>query len=75
MSAPALPAMMAMLRREWTRFVRQPSRLIASVLTPLMMWVLVSSGLSGAMSGIAGTTSGGYAHGGFQRHFRRDLAH
>ena len=61
MSAPALPAMMAMLRREWTRFVRQPSRLIASVLTPLMMWVLVSSGLSGAMSGIAGTTSGGYA--------------
>ena len=57
-SNPAIPALLAMLHREWTRFVRQPSRLIASVLTPLMMWVLVSSGLSGGMSMLTGSGAG-----------------
>jgi len=53
-----LPAFLAMLTREWTRFVRQPSRVVSSILTPLMMWVLVSSGLSGAMSMMGTTPSG-----------------
>ena len=35
-------------RRELTRFLRQPSRIAGAVGTPLIVWLLVGSGLSGS---------------------------
>ena len=34
--------------RELTRFFRQPSRIAGAVGTPLIVWLLVGSGLSGS---------------------------
>jgi ABC-2 type transport system permease protein len=46
--------------RELTRFFRQPSRIAGAVGTPLIVWLLVGSGLSGSfrLPGAAAGTSG-----------------
>ncbi|MCA9279762.1 MAG: ABC transporter permease [Phycisphaeraceae bacterium] len=44
-----MQAMMQIALREWKRLLRQPSRVVASVATPVMLWVFLAGGLSGAM--------------------------
>ncbi len=46
-------AMSALAKRELIRQTRQPSRIIASVATPLMLWVFIVGGFSNAMGDIA----------------------
>ncbi|MGH9465179.1 MAG: ABC transporter permease [Thermoanaerobaculia bacterium] len=36
----------ALWRRELTRFLRQPSRLLAAAATPLLFWIVIGSGLA-----------------------------
>ncbi len=38
----------ALWRRELVRFLRQPSRLVSAIATPLLFWLVVGSGLSGS---------------------------
>lgn len=54
-AAPAHPsegraAAEALTRREITRFLRQPSRIAATVGTPVLMWIFIASGLSGSFA-------------------------
>ncbi|MCC7387596.1 MAG: ABC transporter permease [Phycisphaerales bacterium] len=44
--SPGVPTMLALTRRELVRIVRQPSRLLASVATPLLVWLLLGSGFA-----------------------------
>ncbi len=46
-------AMSALAKRELIRQTRQPSRIIASVATPLMLWVFIVGGFSNAMGDVA----------------------
>ena len=39
----------ALCRREWLRFGRQPSRLVATVATPLLFWLFLGLGLGSAL--------------------------
>ncbi len=48
-----LGAMNALAKRELIRQTRQPSRIIASVATPLMLWVFIVGGFSNAMGDVA----------------------
>ncbi len=48
-----LGAMNALAKRELIRQTRQPSRIIASVATPLMLWVFIVGGFSSAMGEVA----------------------
>jgi len=43
-------AMIVLTRRELVRFTRQPTRVVASVGTPLLFWVFAGSGLAGSFS-------------------------
>ncbi|CAN5849460.1 hypothetical protein BH11PLA1_BH11PLA1_14910 [soil metagenome] len=45
---PALRALAALLRRELLRFTRQPARIIATLATPLLMWVVLGAGFAGS---------------------------
>jgi ABC-2 type transport system permease protein len=45
--------MKALAGRELIRQTRQPSRIIASIATPLMLWVFIVGGFSGAMGDVA----------------------
>lgn len=56
----AAPAVLALFRRELIRFVREPSRVAASIGTPLLLWIFVASGLSGSMLTDAASSSAGY---------------
>lgn len=38
----------ALWKREVVRFVRQPSRMAGAILSPLVFWILIGSGLSGS---------------------------
>jgi ABC-2 type transport system permease protein len=40
----------ALTRRELIRFVRQPTRVAASIGTPLLVWILLASGLGGSFA-------------------------
>lgn len=44
--APGLAATLALTRREFVRILRQPSRLAASIATPVLLWVLLASGFA-----------------------------
>jgi ABC-2 type transport system permease protein len=44
--APGIPSTIALTRRELVRILRQPSRLVASIATPLFIWVLLASGVA-----------------------------
>ncbi len=48
-----LGAMNALAKRELIRQTRQPSRIIASIATPLMLWVFIVGGFSSAMGEVA----------------------
>jgi ABC-2 type transport system permease protein len=48
-----LGAMNALAKRELIRQTRQPSRIIASVATPLMLWIFIVGGFSSAMGDVA----------------------
>lgn len=48
-----LGAMNALAKRELIRQTRQPSRIIASVATPLMLWIFIVGGFSSAMGEVA----------------------
>jgi len=52
---------MTLMRREVVRFLRQRSRVIGALGTPLVFWVLAGSGLSRSFSPGGGTAAGGYA--------------
>lgn len=52
-------ALAALTRREWMRFARQPSRVVAAVGTPALLWVFLASGFG---SGVAGAAGGYGAH-------------
>lgn len=41
----------ALTLREWRRFIRQPSRIVATIGTPALVWVFAASGMSGSFSG------------------------
>ena len=50
-------AMIALAKRELIRQVRQPSRIIASVATPMMIWLFIAGGFSNAVGDVAGGSS------------------
>ncbi|MFG0245506.1 MAG: ABC transporter permease [Phycisphaerales bacterium JB052] len=52
-----LRAMIALGQREMIRQVRQPSRIIASIATPLLIWLFIVGGFSKAIGDVAGGQS------------------
>jgi len=54
-----LAAVALLTRRELVRFFREPSRIIASIGTPMLIWILLGSGFAGSFTGAAG--DGSYA--------------
>ncbi|TVQ60335.1 MAG: multidrug ABC transporter permease [Phycisphaerales bacterium] len=44
------PAILALWRRELTRVVRQPTRLIAALATPLLLWLVLASGFADSIA-------------------------
>lgn len=56
----ALPAA-SLAWREGVRFVRQPSRVLGGLATPLVFWLLLGSGIGRSFSVGDGATPGGYA--------------
>jgi ABC-2 type transport system permease protein len=50
-------AMMALGKRELIRQLRQPSRVIASIATPMLIWLFIVGGFSKAVGGVAGGQS------------------
>lgn len=60
-----VPALLTLTRRELVRFIRQPSRIVAAIGTPLIIWVFFGGGFAGSyMRPGAGGTSG-VAYAGF----------
>lgn len=63
--AETLRAMAMLTAREWVRFVRQPSRIVATVGTSLLMWGLLASGFAASfappmdVAGVAEVAGGG----------------
>ncbi len=57
-----MKALLALSLREWRRFVRQPSRVVATVGTPALVWVFAASGMSGSFTG---GVDGGVSYAGF----------
>jgi len=43
-------AVLALVRREMRRFVRQPSRVVATVGTPALIWLFLASGFAGSFA-------------------------
>lgn len=60
MSPGLWPPALTLMRREIVRFLRQRSRIIGALGTPLVFWVLAGSGL-GKSFAPGGSTNGGYA--------------
>ncbi len=61
---PGLGTLAALVRRDLKRFVRQPSRIIAAIGTPVLIWLLLGSGFAGSFMNRAastGNTTGNYA--------------
>lgn len=54
----ALPAVCALWKREVLRFVRQRSRWIGALVTPLFFWILVGSGLGRTFQDPSGSVGG-----------------
>lgn len=50
-------AMLALSRRELIRQVRQPTRIIASIATPLLIWLFIVGGFAGAVGEVGGGRS------------------
>lgn len=54
-------AALVLLRREVVRFVRQPSRVVATLGTAALLWLLLAGGLGRAMASGLGSEGVGYA--------------
>lgn len=64
--SPGLPTTIALTRRELVRIVRQPSRLLASIATPLLVWLLLGSGFAQSFRAPAdGSLTDGIAYGAY----------
>lgn len=50
----ATDATMALVGREWTRLLRQPARIVATIGTPLVLLVALGAGFAGSISGLMG---------------------
>ncbi len=48
----------ALTNRELLRFIRQPSRIVAAIGTPMIIWVVLAGGFAGSFA--AGTSGGSY---------------
>lgn len=57
LSLPGFPGLAALTRREFLRFVRQPSRIVAAIGTPAFVWVLLGSGFAGSVASPEGHSS------------------
>ena len=55
---PGFSAMAALTRRELVRFVRQPSRVLAAIGTPLLIWLFFASGFAHSFSAAPGAAEG-----------------
>lgn len=59
-SALNIPATLALTKREILRFVRQRSRWIGALATPLLFWFLIGGGLGRSFQDPSGASQGGY---------------
>ena len=50
----ATDATMALVGREWTRLLRQPARIVATIGTPLVLLITLGAGFAGSISGLMG---------------------
>jgi ABC-2 type transport system permease protein len=50
-SVPGATSLATLTRRELLRFARQPSRIVAAVGTPVLVWLLLAGGLAGSVRG------------------------
>ncbi len=55
-----LSAFVGLSKREIIRFLRQRSRLIGALITPLLFWVLIGFGIGSSFQNPAGSGQGGY---------------
>jgi len=53
-----MPGLLALTHRELLRFVRQPSRIVAALGTPLLLWLFLGSGFAGTFSSAQGPGGG-----------------
>ena len=53
-----LDATIALTEREWTRLMRQPARIVATIGTPMIFLVALGAGFAGSMSGLMGVDDG-----------------
>jgi ABC-2 type transport system permease protein len=57
---PGLPAFLWLTRRELVRFARQPSRIVAAIGTPLLLWLFFGAGFAGSFAQNDGGSYAGY---------------
>lgn len=64
-AVPGGPALLLLTRRELLRFVRQPSRIVAAVGTPALLWLFLAGGFADSFAppvgAEGGAASGNYA--------------
>ncbi len=60
---------LSLAHREAVRFLRQRSRVIGSLLTPLLFWVAIGLGFQHSFAGPGQTGGGGAAGGGYMEYF------
>lgn len=60
-TASGLTALRWLIWRELIRFGRQPARIIASIGTPGIIWLMLASGFAGSFAAPGGASAGGYA--------------
>jgi ABC-2 type transport system permease protein len=53
-------AFLALTQREIRRFIRQRSRLIGALITPLLFWLLIGTGIGRSFVDVSGQSQGGY---------------
>lgn len=56
-----LAAVWTLARREWTRFLRQPSRSLSAAASPLLLWLFIGTGLDRAFQPPGGAAGVGFA--------------
>ncbi len=50
-ASPLAAPMWHLLKREWLRFIRQPTRIVAAIGTPALLWLVFGSGFAGTFGG------------------------
>ena len=61
MIAPPFHALVRLIARELLRFVRQPSRIVATLGTPVLLWLLLGSGFARSFDPPSGHAASSYA--------------